>query len=59
MERRIYLDNSATTYTDKDVLGKMLPYFSEVYGNGSSQHFFGRDALVAIDEAREKVAKAI
>lgn len=59
MERRIYLDNSATTYTDKDVLEKMLPYFSEVYGNGSSQHFFGRDALVAIDEAREKVAKAI
>lgn len=59
MERRIYLDNSATTYTDKEVLEKMLPYFSEVYGNGSSQHFFGRDALVAIDEAREKVAKAI
>lgn len=59
MQRRIYLDNSATTHTDKDVLQKMLPYFSEVYGNGSSQHFFGREALVAIDEAREKVAKAI
>ncbi len=59
MQRRIYLDNSATTHTDKDVLHKMLPYFSEVYGNGSSQHFFGREALVAIDEAREKVAKAI
>lgn len=59
MEKRIYLDNSATTYTDKEVLQKMLPYFSEVYGNGSSQHFFGREALCAIDEAREKVAKAI
>ena len=59
MQRRIYLDNSATTHTDNDVLQKMLPYFSEVYGNGSSQHFFGREALVAIDEAREKVAKAI
>lgn len=59
MQRRIYLDNSATTYTDKDVLEKMLPYFTEVFGNGSSQHFFGREALVAIDEAREKVAKAI
>lgn len=59
MKRRIYLDNSATTYTDKEVLQKMLPYFSKVYGNGSSQHFFGREALVAIDEAREKVAKAI
>ena len=59
MQRRIYLDNSATTYTDKDVIEKMLPYFTEVFGNGSSQHFFGREALVAIDEAREKVAKAI
>lgn len=59
MEKRIYLDNSATTYTDKEVLQKMLPYFSEVYGNGSSQHFFGREALCAIDEAREKVARAI
>lgn len=59
MQRRIYLDNSATTYTDKDVLEKMLPYFTEVFGNGSSQHFFGREALVAIDQAREKVAKAI
>lgn len=59
MQRRIYLDNSATTYTDKDVLEKMLPYFTEVFGNGSSQHFFGREALVAIDEAREKVAKAV
>ena len=59
MERRIYLDNSATTHTDAEVLQKMLPYFSDVYGNGSSQHFFGREALAAIDEAREKVAKAI
>ena len=59
MERRIYLDNSATTHTDAEVLQKMLPYFSEAYGNGSSQHFFGREALAAIDEAREKVAKAI
>ena len=59
MERRIYLDNSATTHTDAEVLQEMLPYFSEVYGNGSSQHFFGREALTAIDAAREKVAKTI
>lgn len=56
---RIYLDNSATTYTDPEVLQAMLPYFTEVYGNGSSQHFFGREALVAIDKAREQVAAAI
>lgn len=56
---RIYLDNSATTYTDPEVLQEMLPYFSQVFGNGSSQHFFGREALKAIDRAREQVAAAI
>ena len=59
MERSIYLDNSATTYTDPEVLAEMLPYFGGVYGNASSQHFFGRDALKAVDTAREQVAKAI
>lgn len=56
---KIYLDHAATTYVDKDVLTEMMPYFTDVYGNGSSQHFYGREALKAIDEAREKVAKAI
>lgn len=59
MERRIYLDNSATTYTDPKVLEAMLPYFGEVYGNASSQHFFGREALMAVDKAREQVSKTI
>jgi len=56
---KVYLDHSATTYVDKDVLEGMLPYFTDVFGNGSSQHFYGREALKAIDEARDKVAKAL
>ncbi|MEG2413651.1 MAG: cysteine desulfurase NifS [Clostridia bacterium] len=56
---RVYLDHSATTYTDQKVLDAMMPYFCEEYGNGSSQHFFGREALKAIDKAREQVAKAL
>ncbi|MEG1394924.1 MAG: aminotransferase class V-fold PLP-dependent enzyme, partial [Clostridia bacterium] len=56
---RVYLDHSATTYTDQRVLDAMMPYFCEEYGNGSSQHFFGREALKAIDKAREQVAKAL
>lgn len=56
---KVYLDHSATTYTDKEVLNEMLPYFTEIYGNGSSQHSFGRDAITAIDRARETIAKCI
>lgn len=56
---KVYLDHSATTGTDPEVLQQMLPYFSEQFGNGSSQHFYGREALRAIDLAREQVARAI
>ena len=56
---KIYLDHAATTGVDSEVLQKMLPYFSEIFGNGSSQHFYGREALEAIDSAREKIASAL
>lgn len=56
---KVYLDNAATTYTDKIVMDAMIPYFCEQYGNGSSQHCYGREALKAIDIAREQVAKAL
>lgn len=56
---KIYLDHAATTGVDPEVLKEMLPYFTEVFGNGSSQHFFGREALEAIDNAREIVAKSL
>lgn len=57
--KSIYLDNSATTRTDDDVLQAMLPYFSESYGNPSSIYKIGRDNKKAIEEAREKVAKVL
>ncbi len=56
---KVYLDNAATTKLDEQVLNAMQPYFAEVFGNASSQHFFGREALNAIDRAREQVANAI
>lgn len=37
----------------------MEPYLKEVYGDPSSLHSFGREARVAIEESREKIAKAI
>lgn len=57
--RRVYLDHSATTPVRSEVLEAMLPYFNERYGNASSIHGFGREAKVALEEARERVAEVL
>ncbi len=54
--KKIYLDYAATTPTDKEVLKAMLPYFNVEFGNASSLHSFGRNAMDAITEARKKTA---
>ncbi|MBT9133614.1 MAG: Cysteine desulfurase IscS [Firmicutes bacterium] len=57
--RKVYLDHAATTPVHPEVIAAMLPYFHNYFGNPSSVHSFGRDSRKAVDEAREKVAKAI
>lgn len=57
--KRIYLDNAATTPTDKRVLEEMLPCFTEIYGNPSSLHTFGQDARHIMEESRDKIASFI
>ncbi|MBR4943164.1 MAG: cysteine desulfurase [Clostridia bacterium] len=54
--KRIYLDHAATTPLDGEVLKKMLPYFSEEFGNADSPHAAGRKAMGAVDNARDTVA---
>ena len=55
----IYFDHAATTPVCKEALEKMLPYFTDVFGNPNSQHAFGREAVKAVDEARDSIAKYI
>lgn len=59
MFRRVYLDNSATTPIDPQVVEAMLPYLTEKFGNASSIHFFGQEARSAVDKARHQVSDAI
>jgi cysteine desulfurase len=51
-----YLDTASTTKVDERVLSEMLPYFSEYYGNASSNHSFGKKAKEAVEKARIQVA---
>lgn len=55
----VYFDNSATTRIDEEVLREMMPFFKENYGNASSIYKLGRTSKKAIEESREKIAKAI
>ena len=56
---KYYFDNAATTPVRKEVLDKMLPFFSENYGNPSSVYEIGARSKTYINEARKKVADAI
>lgn len=55
----IYLDHAATSPLHNQVIEAMWPIFTEVYGNPSSVHSFGREARKYLDSARRTIAKSI
>jgi cysteine desulfurase len=55
----IYLDHAATTPLRPEVLAAMTPYLGGVFGNPSSAHAFGRQAREALDDAHQRLARAI
>ena len=57
--RRVYMDNAATTALAPEVLEQMMPYLTNIYGNPSSVHSFGREAKAGVDKARQQLAKAL
>jgi cysteine desulfurase len=58
--QQIYLDYQATTPCDPRVVGKMLPYFTEIFGNPHSRnHPHGWAAEEAVEKARAQVAALI
>lgn len=55
----IYLDYAATTPVDGRVLEAMLPFFSNIFGNPSSIHYYGQQAETALENARASVAESL
>ncbi|MDQ1089964.1 cysteine desulfurase family protein [Siphonobacter sp. SORGH_AS_1065] len=52
----IYLDNSATTALSPAVLEAIIPYFTQHFGNASSNHWAGREAKKVIQSSRRQIA---
>src|SRR5688572_4929037 len=59
MLKRIYLDHSATTPVDPEVVEAMMPFLTSKFGNASSIHHFGQETRAAVDKARHQVASLI
>lgn len=59
MTQSVYLDHAATTPVRDEVMAAMAPYFGPRFGNPSSVHRWGREARVALDEARERLAACL
>ena len=53
------MDHAATTPVRPEVLDAMLPHFSGSYGNPSSIYTLAQEALKALDESRQKVARVL
>lgn len=59
LKTKIYLDNAATTKISDQVLEAMLPYLKEQYGNPSSIYTLGREASIALTNARTRCAELL
>lgn len=53
---KVYLDHAATTPAREEVVKAMAPFWREKFGNASSVHSWGREARIAVEEARRAVA---
>ncbi len=56
-QKKVYLDNAATTQVRADVIAKMQKALADCYGNPSSTHSFGRSAKTVVETARKTIAK--
>ncbi len=53
---KVYFDNAAGTALDPKVFEAMRPYMTEMFGNPSSIHGYGREAKSGIEKSRKLIA---
>src|SRR5687768_12100985 len=56
MNKKVYLDNNATTPLDPRVLEVVIQDLKETFGNPSSIHSFGQDARNKLSKSRQTIA---
>ncbi len=54
---RVYLDNAATTPMAKEVIEVMSDVMTNIFGNPSSTHAYGRQAKALLETSRRSIAK--
>jgi cysteine desulfurase len=59
MQKKVYLDNAATTMVDPKVAEKIIPFFTQKYGNASSLNSLGIEAKEELDYSRKIIADSI
>lgn len=57
--KELYLDAAATTPVSSQVVNAMKPFFMTSYGNPSSPHVLGEQALKALNDARTHLAREL
>lgn len=55
----VYLDNAATTRMAPEVIETMMTTMTDIYGNASSTHSFGRQAHMVLENSRQVIADSI
>ncbi|WP_299781102.1 cysteine desulfurase family protein [uncultured Formosa sp.] len=57
--KKVYFDSAATSKIREDVIVKMTDVMTEIYGNPSSSHSFGRASKTVVETARKTIAKEL
>ena len=60
MEKQVvYLDHGASTPMLPEIVEEIRPFWTEQYGNPSSHHKLGREANLALEDARRTIANLL